>query len=62
MKGTCQMCGMEVNLINLNRKENHEIDDAAIHGEKTHTVVEDHNDPRGEYCDGSLAMPEKIIY
>ncbi len=62
MKGICQVCGKELDLIDSDRKGNTEIDDAAIHGEKTHIVVEDHNDPHGEHCDGSLLMPEKIAY
>ncbi|MBP9751654.1 MAG: hypothetical protein KBD19_02235 [Candidatus Moranbacteria bacterium] len=64
MKGICQVCGRKVELIMRIREPDAAIDGAAIHTgniSNGHLVTEEHTDPRGEYCNGSLAMPEKII-
>jgi hypothetical protein len=64
MKGICQVCGRKVELIMRIREPDVTIDSAAIHTGDTsngYLVAEEHTDPRGEYCNGSLAMPEKIV-
>lgn len=61
--GICQVCGQTVELMPHDRRQDADIDDAAIHiGSSPSFVVKEHTDPRSERCNGSLLAPEKIVY
>ncbi len=62
MKGICQVCGEKVDVTPCNRKQDLFLDDAAIHSGEELLVVKEHDDPHGRRCNGSLAIPEKIVY
>lgn len=63
MKGICQVCGQTIDLTSRDQERDADIDDAAIHIDSTSRfVIKEHTDPHSERCDGSLAMPEKIVY